>query len=360
MKTSIIYWGIICFIFLSCSQSSSKKDVTEIVITNSVPELSLTHDSLTAINEIGIGDIAVADTFLMILQPDKEDILNVYSLPTLRFAGACQKMGGGPNELVYPAPFTQSFKKKGEICTVMRSYQKFTALLNLTQSLAERQTVYDEKYTYQKPVGQESFRRSSITYLLGDSILLLNENPGMRSAEEEANDLFEVYDYRQDKIVRSFYASDFPDIVKNINGGSTFWSTRQAIRSDCRKLAIAYRLFNIINIVDIPTGKVKTLYTGGEKPNWEKAIGTPKEHYSKLQCDEKYIWAMTTDHTDPSHLYSKLEVYDWDGNYLHKINLDQPILMFALDNKHGYMYAVTTDDELIRYNTQELLSRLPQ
>lgn len=54
--------------------------MTEIVITNSVPELSLTHDSLTAINEIGIGDIAVADTFLMILQPDKEDILNVYSL----------------------------------------------------------------------------------------------------------------------------------------------------------------------------------------------------------------------------------------------------------------------------------------
>ena len=105
---------------------------------------------------------------------------------------------------------------------------------------------------------------------------------------------------------------------------------------------------------------MKILYTGGEKPNWEKAIGTPKEHYSKLQCDEKYIWAMTTDHTDPSHLYSKLEVYDWDGNYLHKINLDQPILMFALDNKHGYMYAVTTDDELIRYNTQELLSRLPQ
>ena len=33
--------------------------------------------------------------------------------------------------------------------------------------------------------------------------------------------------------------------------------------------------------------------------------------------------------------------------------------MFALDNKYGYMYAVTTDDELIRYNTQELLSRLP-
>ena len=192
MKTSIIYSGIICLIFLSCNQSSSKKDVTEIIITNSVPELSLTHDSLTEIDEIGIGDIAIADTFLMILQPDKEDILNVYSLPTLRFAG----------EIVYPAPFTQSFKKKGEICTVMRSYQKFTALLNLTQSLAERQTVYDEKYTYQKSVGQESFRRSSITYLLGDSILLLNENPGMRSAEEESNDLFEVYDYRQDKIVR--------------------------------------------------------------------------------------------------------------------------------------------------------------
>lgn len=112
MKTSIIYSGIICLIFLSCSQSSSKKDVTEIIITNSVPELSLTHDSLTEIDEIGIGDIAIADTFLMILQPDKEDILNVYSLPTLRFAGACQKMGGGPNEIVYPAPFTQSFKKE--------------------------------------------------------------------------------------------------------------------------------------------------------------------------------------------------------------------------------------------------------
>ena len=66
----------------------------------------------------------------MILQPDKEDILNVYSLPTLRFAGACQKMGGGPNEIVYPAPFTQSFKKKGEICTVTVSYTHLNSFKN--------------------------------------------------------------------------------------------------------------------------------------------------------------------------------------------------------------------------------------
>lgn len=128
MKTSIIYSGIICLIFLSCNQSSSKKDVTEIIITNSVPELSLTHDSLTEIDEIGIGDIAIADTFLMILQPDKEDILNVYSLPTLRFAGACQKMGGGTTKLYILLLSHNLLKRKvrsAQSCVPIKSLQPY-------------------------------------------------------------------------------------------------------------------------------------------------------------------------------------------------------------------------------------------
>ena len=59
------------------------------------------------------------------------------------------------------------------------------------------------------PKGKNSFQQSSVSYLLGDSIFLINRSIIMRPQDNQ-NDFFEVYDYKNDSILRSFYASNFP------------------------------------------------------------------------------------------------------------------------------------------------------
>ena len=62
-------------------------------------------------------------------------MLHVYNLPHLQFLGSFQKIGNGPDEVILPSAFTQWFNKDGQIQLVMRSYQKFTGLLNISKSM---------------------------------------------------------------------------------------------------------------------------------------------------------------------------------------------------------------------------------
>lgn len=112
-------------------------------------------------------------------------MLHVYNLPHLQFLGSFQKIGNGPDEVILPSAFTQWFNKDGQIQLVMRSYQKFTGLLNISKSLIENKAIYDNKYTYNAPKGKNSFQQSSVSYLLGDSIFLINRSIIMRPQDNQ-------------------------------------------------------------------------------------------------------------------------------------------------------------------------------
>ena len=62
---------------------------------------------------------------------------------------------------------------------------------------------------------------------------------------------------------------------------------------------------------------------------------------------------------DPSTFRSRLDIFDWKGNYLCKAHLDKWVSSFSIDERNQTMYAVTADDMLVRYNIKELLDQLP-
>ena len=167
----------LCLYITSCSQSSKpeKARTIETIATDAQQTLSFNHEPLS-IDPIGIGDIIVTDTFLILALNKEENMLHVYNLPHLQFLGSFQKIGNGPDEVILPSAFTQWFNKDGQIQLVMRSYQKFTGLLNISKSLIENKAIYDNKYTYNAPKGKNSFQQSSVSYLLGDSIFLINRS----------------------------------------------------------------------------------------------------------------------------------------------------------------------------------------
>lgn len=133
-----------------------------------------------------------------------------------------------------------------------------------------------------------------------------------------------------------------------------------AISNDCKKMVIAYRFLNMISIVNIEKEEINNLFTDGNKLNWEQVIeGTPKPYYTKVHCNNAYIWAMAIEGEDPSTFRSRLDIFDWKGNYLCKAHLDKWVSSFSIDKRNQTMYAVTADDMLVRYNIKELLDQLP-
>ena len=140
------------------SNVATEPPITKLIPQNTPPTLTLTHEP-AIIDPMGIADILVADTFLILGKNGEENIIHAYSLPQLRFLGSCQKIGGGPNEIAGPSGISQWRKKDGQVQITMHSYQTFTARLNINKSLAAHETIYDEKFKYDAPKGRKSFRR---------------------------------------------------------------------------------------------------------------------------------------------------------------------------------------------------------
>ena len=116
----------------------------------------------------------------------------------------------------------------------------------------------------------------------------------------------------------------------------------------------------MISIVNIEKEEINNLFTDGNKLNWEQVIeGTPKPYYTKVHCNNAYIWGMAIEGEDPSTFRSRLDIFDWKGNYLCKAHLDKWVSSFSIDERNQTMYAVTADDMLVRYNIKELLDQLP-
>ena len=81
----------------------------------------------------------------------------------------------------------------------------------------------------------------------------------------------------------------------------------------------------MISIVNIEKEEINNLFTDGNKLNWEQVIeGTPKPYYTKVHCNNAYIWAMAIEGEDPSTFsLSFTDIFDWKGNYLCKAHLDK-------------------------------------
>lgn len=360
MKTHSIFFiclGVAFSLFACKSPVTQEEPMTDIIVVDSARTLSLQHETLP-ITPIGLGDVLIADSLLILFQNSEDNLINVYNLSDLKLLGSCFKKGDGPDDVILPGPFGQWFKKKEEVQLMVRSYQTYVGMLNITQSLAKEKAVFDEKYTFRSPNGKKSFQKASWVYALGDSLFLINRSIIMRP-QSDPNDLFEIYDYRTDSVVRSFYATDFPDIFKTLRNGSPFFDKSVEISKDRKQLVIAYRGFPLLSIVDIANGKVLNLHIGGEKVNWEKGINNPKECFTEIDCNDRYIWASSLDESSSAEYNSCINVFDWKGKYLYKIHLDKRLSASNMDEKNGYMYAITTNDTLVRYDMKELLGRRP-
>lgn len=338
--------------------SPQKESCFEVVLTTDTPSVIHFPREVLPIDRIYPTDMIAIDTFLLIMQHHETEIIKVFSTNTYQLLGAFLRKGGGPNEVVTFGRVSQWLMEEGEPKLVIQSYPNYLAVLNIRKSLENQETVYDRKYTFETEEGKHLFLASNSVYELGQSELMMTKDPGRSGIKDNSNCFWEMYNHAKDKVHRKLVYENFTGLIDPL-----LKSSDRLLKPDRKKVALLYGMVNLIGIVDLEEAHIKQIYPGGKKfdVQTELAGNNHRSYFDEGECTDQYLFALSSkkikvgnkEGVDNTRI-AQIDIYDWDGHYRYKADLDEPIRIFSVDNNQRYLYAVNTGDAIIRYDLSAL------
>ncbi|ADV44720.1 hypothetical protein [Bacteroides helcogenes] len=339
-KILILLLGMVSL--ASCRHASKSSDFITVLATDTPSVINLPHDTLP-IDRMLPTDMVAIDTFLLLMQHHEEKIIKVFSTNTCKFLGEFLRKGGGPNEVVTFGRISQWFMEDGEPKIVIQSYPNYLAVLNIQKSLEAKETVYDRKYTFETEQGKHLFIASNSVYEYNQSELMMTKDPIRSGIKDNSNDFWEFYDYGKDKVNRKIVYENFTGLIDPFSK-----SSNRLLKPDRKKVALLYSMVNLISIVDIEKAQIKQIYPEGRKFDIQDELKRDNRSscLDEGECTDQYIFALSSN--------SQIDIYNWDGRYVYKADLGDKIRMFSVDNNQKFLYAVNSDDAIIRYDLSAL------
>lgn len=347
-KNVIFVAFVVSFLCISCNkqQKSTMRSVTEFVNVDSLQAVELDGVNID-FNLLCPLDIQCVDTMLLFFEDYEGAMIKAYGLQSKRFLGSFLRKGGGPNEVALCSGFRQTLSHVDSSKIIIQSYPQYLAILDLYKSLQEERTVYEHKYSFRDNQRNAVFIASDAVYYIDKNTLLLTKNPERSGKSDDYNVYFELYDYRNNHVINSFYATNLPFIPN----AALLYRGAQCISADYKKVVIFMYYMPMFSITDIDTGTSRQIYPFGKKNNLQAYIDEPGEFYKDVYCTKHRIVALYKDgiqlgdkETSPSYFH----VFDWNGNLLYKIRVKDDIKCFSLDEKSGTVYAAMMNDEEVK------------
>ena len=138
-------------LLVSCSTKKNGEEIRNVVDalpdTVYIPEYQLEGDTLSC-DALWPTDILAIDSFLLVAQHKDKDLIHVYGLDGFKKLGSFLNVGGGPNEVNNWNGFTQSWVDDGKVKLLVQSYPQYVAVLDLNESLLQKQAVFEERFSF--------------------------------------------------------------------------------------------------------------------------------------------------------------------------------------------------------------------
>ena len=261
-------------------------------------------------------------------------------------------IGKGPNEFL--GPEQQVITSNGRLLAWIKDFHKKDLVLldiNADSALPEENTRILKRLKFPKSI--PSLRQSFVTK---DSLLLAGILEVSRYGRR-----FVSYDLAS-KETRFF--GELPDVKRNAQLKEMLYSFVSDIRPDQSRYAIAMHNFNRIEIYD---SQGKTICTIGESFDRAKKIRNKDilqnnltDYYTGIVATNQYIFALKIDGSAKNFTQEKevyVEVFDWDGNPVHRFILQEYAQGVAYDEDSKVLYSVNhwTHGNIYKYDISQLL-----
>lgn len=354
-----IYYLLFVVICLGCQKKQPyfKGDTIltkDIAITDTLKGENVVFDSINS------GIISLCDSLVFFYSHRMPNYqYHCFNINTGKFISNFFPKGRGVGEFLNVTPIIQKYKENGDTKALFTAINEEKAgIFNISHSVQQKTTIFDTVFDFKwRDKSTKSFM--SVFQFDNDRILAFKQ-PNKTTSVEDRYSLpqFLMINYRTGHIEKSYDLYNEPVIynpeAKNFN--ELFYSSFNLINSDRTKIVMFMSLIPQINILDIKTGNLKGIQISGS-PGFDDLKGSVdkfKQYYNFSDIDDNYIYALRVDKsvTDfNSKINSSIiNVFDWNGNLVHKLYIDTNLDQIQVDAKNRLMYGVRLEtEEVFRY-----------
>lgn len=361
MRKSIVTVLAFVSVFLVCCKSKNDSiflcDVKD-YDSNSCTSVEL-KGKLVPVEILGASQIAVCDTFLVVLTSNKNAMFSVVGLKSEKLLAEFGTEGQSRIEFLYPSIDDKEFKYDSGHWLMRVTEQNDGSLkyVDLTESVIQGKTVIsyvkENEYEYNKtvvdlPDGRKlMFSSESEGYYLN--------SPIVKIIDDSVETVIPVY--AEKKI-----SYDDDDLYTSI----LLWSNKIVHDRNMSHIGFVNVIGSVVYL-DVNTQKAFYLNDKSRSMDDFKFMFSSGEDISPdfmAQTDalatDKYIFMLMqplvrTDDEDGAK--SEVRVFDWDGNYIMNIRLDQTVSFFSYDEHTDVLYVLDTVMEgIYAYELNEVLN----
>lgn len=349
MNKILGYVLLFFIVLIGCKEN--KKESFSIKYAKEVSvEYSLSPDTLP-IDMLNPTGIVAIDTFLVFVQRHEDKIIKVYSATDCRLLGNFLSKGNGPDEVVLFTRFNQFFQRDTESLLWIQSYPNYMGLLNVNKSVKENKTIFDKKVSFTANNGMKNlFGESNVVFELSDSVFLLTKDPvRSQTVEENPNPFYVKLNYVSRQVYDTIYINDLKDISFE---NRLIYSAYPVIRPTSKdKVALFYTYMDAIVLIDLESKEKTKVGLSEMGLNTQYAIQQKSQVHYEAFATDSFIFGLRKDDAAQSLLY----VYDWDGIFKYKINLNANISYFSINEKNKMLYGIDDEDHILAYDLKEVL-----
>lgn len=320
----------------------------EVVFQKNVPIVHLDNPERIEIDIMGGFDFRILDSLVIFSTNQANNLWAVFSMPDFKLIGNCLQMGNGPMELLqspwtYQAVFSA---EEGELFASFGDPSKGRLLkLNVSKSLKEGKTDLS--------IINESLPVDLMWCVpLNDSTLLCR---GMD------NNLTQ-----QNRYLLQAGKKEVPESFQKLNRarvdiGEEFniLSTNVVYNQERKRLVEAPIMLNYINIYDINGKWGRTICT-------DKALFNIRDLQKMGRDNLKFTYGIVCGYDNMFGVYRhgakdqpSILFFDFDGNPLTELVLDQQLTCFDVDFNTGHLYTYNLGTEdFYRYDIGDILKQM--
>lgn len=302
------------------------------------------------------GSLYVHDSLLVFYNPKiPTSFYSVFDVKAGEYLGEYIKKGRGPLEVSGGAPIYETFVDNGDLKSlVWTPNQNRIMVWNITESVGQNTSVFDSIIPY-KCGDLRKMKPYSNIYRISENrilayILPWSSDPTTKAATVpyyQERTLYTdqpVKDY--DIFLKPIFIKEYPDMQEQI------FRSEDCIKPDGSKIAQGMCYLDQINIIDLQSGKVEGFRIEGS-PDFTlfaKDLSKCKKYYLNCQADYNYIYALYAGNPmypedgifKQSHM---LHIFDWEGRFVAKCDLGQPVDYLGLDRVNNILYAMDSRAE---------------
>jgi len=359
MKFRIIYLFIVFSTIISCGKIDEKTirlDKNSFFISKNL------NGEVVPLKDFNLNkNITVFDTLIILgkspFQTKKgSTFFNVYHKTKYNFLGSIGIKGDGPwhnewSEIHHNQQISNS--NANQFLWLYNYNNGFVAKLNLSKTIESKtpKPVIDTTIL----VNAKKFPYLSLN-ITNDNLIAtpwLNETPQslIKKINLENNSLKKI------KLSPTIKNSNIlPSEILN-----SLYSSSIKVNQQTGKIAQAMYIFDRINIYDKNLNREISIVDG---ENWVDNYYDAKEidiksnfindkvnGYSRLTVSTNFIFALKSTYNSSQKNISEIRVYDWSGNPLFFLTINNPVLDFSFDEKTKTLYALDhINDSILKYD----------